>query len=261
MLRAIKSELIRLNKPSFLFGGIGLMAGAAILATLVSVSQAGNTGPGPGQWIPTEAALAAKDGFTSGLPMLANVVGVVALSFWAIAVALDYQTGLIRLLVQAEPSRLRLLGGKLVALVLYTLAATFVATLAASLAAYALAPAFGFSTAAWGTDTLLSFGEAYLHLALSAMVWGIIGLTIATVSRSSGLAIAIGIGYVLIVEQIVSVVAQDAADILPGAALTALAAGGTPNLEFGSALGLGVAYFAAGLIISAAVMQRREITY
>ena len=261
MFRAIKSELIRLNRPSFIVGGIGLMAGFASITTVLAFSAAGKSGVGPGQYIPTEAALASSDGFVSGLALTANIVGIVALAAWAIAVATDYGTGLIRLLVQAEPKRYRLLVGKLVALVLYTLAGTLAATLTAAGTAALIAPMFDVSTATWGAGTVVTLAQAFVHLSLSTVAWGVIGLTIATISMSSAIAIAVGVGYVVVFENMLLLVAKDAANWLPAATLTALAAGGTPNIDYSTALALGAAYVLAGLIIAGAIVQRREITY
>ena len=50
-----------------------------------------------------------------------------AFAIWAVVTASDYGSGLIRLLVAAEPRRWRLLAGKVVALVILTAAATTVA--------------------------------------------------------------------------------------------------------------------------------------
>ncbi|MDP2401127.1 MAG: hypothetical protein Q8M66_04045 [Actinomycetota bacterium] len=261
MLRVVKSELIRLNRPSFILGGIGAMAAFGAIATAIAFAAAGKTGAGPGAYIPTEAALAAPTGFAAGLVLAANLVGIIALALWAIAVASDYSTGLIRLLAQAEPRRWRLLVGKVLALMLYTLVGTLAATLAAYVTALVCAPIFDVSTAAWGTDTLLTLVEAFRNLSLSAIVWGVIGLLVALVTRSSGVAIAAGVGYVVVFENMVVAVAQDAADWLLGSTLTALAAGGTPAIAFESALQLGAAYFVGGIVIAIAVMHFREITY
>lgn len=261
MLRVIKSELIRLNRPSFLIGGIGAMAAFGSISTIIGFAAAGKTGPGPGAYIPTVAALAASNGFTAGLMLAANLIGIIALSFWAIAVASDYSTGLIRLLAQAEPRRWRLLVGKALALVLYTLAGALAATLAAAGTALVCAPIFDVSTAAWGTDTLITLAEAFRNLSLSAIVWGVIGLLVALLTRSSGVAIAAGVGYVVIFENMIVAVASDAGKWLLGGTLTALAAGGTPAISLESALQLGSAYLVAGILISIAVMHFREITY
>jgi len=261
MMRVIKSELIRLLRPSFIVGGIGLMAAFGVLATVIGFSAAGQSGAGPAQYFPSETALAASDGFVSGLALASNLVGIVALAFWAIAVASDYGSGLIRLLVQAEPKRYRLLMGKLGALLVFTIAGTLAATLAAAGTAYVIAPAMDVSRSAWGTDTLVTLLEAFRNLSLSTVVWGIIGFTIATITRSAGVSIALGVGYVVVFENMLLAIAKDAADWLPGATLTALASGGTPTIGFDTAIALGGAYALAGIIISSLIVQRREITY
>ena len=61
MLRVLKSELIRLNRPSFLTGGIGGMAAFGAISTLIGFAAAGKSGAGPGAYIPSEAALAARE--------------------------------------------------------------------------------------------------------------------------------------------------------------------------------------------------------
>jgi ABC-type transport system involved in multi-copper enzyme maturation permease subunit len=210
---------------------------------------------------PSEAMLEASGGFVAGLGLASQLMGIGVLSFWAIAVASDYQTGLIRLLAQAEPSRLRLLLGKVAALLLFTLVGTLLATLAGAGTAYLLAPSFDISTSAWGTDTTVTLLESFRDLSLSMIVWGVIGFTIATLSRSAGLSIAVGIGWVVVFETMIVGMAADVADWMPGSILTALAAGGTPNIEFETAVALAAVYTLAGIIISGAVTQRREITY
>ncbi len=261
MLRAIQSELIRLRRPSFVVGGIGLMAAFGALATVIGFSAAGQTGAGPAQYFPSEAALAASDGFVSGLALASNLVGIIALAFWSIAVASDYGSGLIRLLVQAEPRRYRLVVGKLTALLAFTLAGTLAATLAAAGTAYLIAPAMDVSRSAWDSGTVTTLLEAFRNLSLSTVVWGVIGYTIATLTRSAGVSIALGVGYVVVFENMLLAVAKDAADWLPGATLTSLATGGTPTIGFSTALALGAAYAVAGIIVSWLIVARREITY
>ena len=260
MLRVLKSELIRLSRPSFLAGGIGGMAAFGAISTFIGFAAAGKSGPGPGAYIPSEAALAAPDGYAAGLMLAANVIGIIALSLWAIATASDYSTGLIRLLAQAEPRRWRLIVGKVLALVLFTLAGTFAATLAACGAALVCAPVFDVSTAAWA-DVLPTLVQSFRNLALSATVWGTLGMVIALLTRSSGVAISVGIGYLVVFENMIIAAATDASDWLLGATLTALAAGGTSTIAFESALQLGAAYLVGGILISVAVTHFREITY
>jgi len=261
MLRVLKSELIRLKRPSFLVGGIGLMALLGALATFISFEGAGTTGAGPAAYFPSEAALAANDGFAAGLALGSTLLGIVALSLWAIAVASDYQTGLVRLLVQAQPSRIKLLVGKIAALVLLTLVGTLAAMALAVGTAYLVAPMLDISTSAWGHGTFTTLLEAYRNLSLSTLVWGVIGLTLATLTRSAGVSIAAGIGWVVAFETMLQGVATNLADKMPGAMLTALAAGGTSTIGFGTAMLLAAIYTLVGLTIAGLVTHRREITY
>ena len=121
-------------------------------------------------------------------------------------------------------------------------------------------PASRQASTAWA-DTLPTLLEAFRNLALSTTVWGAIGLVVALLTRSSGVAIAAGIGYLVVFENMIIAVATDASDWLLGATLTALAAGGTAAISFESALQLGAAYLVGGILIAIAVMHFREITY
>jgi ABC-type transport system involved in multi-copper enzyme maturation permease subunit len=176
-------------------------------------------------------------------------------------VASDYTSGLIRLLAQAEPSRITLLVGKLTALILLTLVGTLVATGAAAGTAYLIAPSFDVSTSAWSTDTLATLLEAYRNISLSTLVWGVIGFALAMITRSSGFSIAVVIGWVVVFEVMLTGTAPDIADWMPGTILTALAAGGLPNVEFDTAVMLAAVYTVVAMVIVGIIVKRREITY
>jgi len=93
------------------------------------------------------------------------------------------------------------------------------------------------------------------------MVWGVIGLTLATVTRSAGVSIAAGIGWVVVFETMLQGVATNLADKMPGAMLTALAAGGTSAVGFRTAILLAAVYTLVGLGIAGLITHRREIIY
>ncbi|MDI6711964.1 MAG: hypothetical protein QMD96_01865 [Anaerosomatales bacterium] len=259
MLRIMRSEIIRLMRPSLIVGGIGSMAGASGVATLIGFAAAGKSGPGPGQYIPTEAALAAPDGYIAGLMLAANLIGIAALTVWAIATATDFSSGMVRLLAQAEPRRWRLIVGKVLALVLFTLVGALAATLAAAGTAAACAPAFGISTSAWA-DAVPTLLETFRNVALAATAWGAIGLLIALVTRSAGVAIAVGIGYLVVLENMIVAAISEPPKWLLGTTLTALAAGGTPAVPFETAAWQGLAYIVGCVLAAVAVTHFREIT-
>lgn len=264
MIGIIRSELLRLRRRSILIGWFGLMIMFATLINFVmfQVVEQSGTAPanGPGASFPSAATLLGSDGIVAGLGAAASFFGVVTLAFWALASASDYSTGLVRIVVAAEPRRWRLVLGKWIALAVVT-AATCVAALIVNLVvAPVAAQAGGYSPDAWGTSIATVLLDAVLHLYASLLVWGSIGLALATVTRSAGVAIGVGVGYVLLFEAIISAVASDIADWLPGSILTALAQGGNASVSFMSASLLGAVYVALALAASLVVFQRRDIT-
>ena len=198
MIAAVRSELTRLRQPRLLVTWFGLMTLFAVMINTVMITFAtggGSLPPGaPGVAFPTLAELESPSGLMSGLAAASSMFGVVTLSIWAVVTASDYGSGLIRLLVAAEPRRWRLLAGKVVALVILTAAATTVAAIVNVLAVLPAAGAAGISTAAWGTDLVAVVGGAWVNLFLALCVWGVLGLVIATLARSAAVAIAIGVG-------------------------------------------------------------------
>lgn len=264
MIGVIRSELLRLQRRNVLLGWFGLMVMFAILINFVMfqvVEQSGAAAPnGPGASFPSSSTLLSADGIVAGLGAAASFFGVVTLAFWALASASDYSTGLIRIIVAAEPRRWRLLLGKWLALALMTALTCLVALIVNLGVAPIAAQAGGYSPDAWGTGLVSVVLSAVLQLYFSLLVWGTFGLALATLSRSAGIAIGVGVGYVLIFEAVISAVASGISDWLPGSILTALAQGGNDSVSFLSASLLGAAYIAVALSASFVVFQRRDIT-
>lgn len=264
MFAAVRSELTRLRQPRLLVTWFGLMALFAVMINTIMVTFASGGGsppPGaPGVAFPTLAELESSAGLMAGLAAASNMFGVVTLSFWAVVTAGDYSSGLIRLLVAAEPRRWRLLAGKVGALLMVTAAATTVAAIVNVLAVLPAAAAAGISTVTWGTDLFAVVAGAWVNLYLAVCVWGVLGLVIATVARSAAVAISIGVGYVLVVESLVKLLKDVPSDWLLGTTLGAVASGGTETVAYGTALALALGYVTLGLVIAGVVFVRRDVT-
>lgn len=264
MIGVIRSELLRLRRRNVLIGWFGLIAVFAALINVVMfqvVDRSGAaTADGPGISFPSAATLLGPDGIIAGLGAGASFFGVVTLVFWALASAGDYSSGLVRVMVAAEPRRWRLLLGKWVALALVTVLTCLVALVVDLVVAPIGAQAGGYSPDAWGTGVVSLGLSAVLHLYLSLLVWGSIGLALATLTRSAGIAIGVGVGYVLLLEAVISAVASGVSDWLPGSILAALAQGGNDAVSFPSASVLGAAYVAVALAASFVIFHRRDIT-
>ena len=260
MIRAIRCELVRLANPYLILGGIGLMAALGLMATTIMFVTAGERAMGPGSQSVTVAMLEAADGMFVGVRNAFTMLGIVALAIWATVVTSDYASGLIRLLVQAEPSRLRLLGGKVVALAAFTCLATLVTVVVVLAASPGIAGLAGISTSAWYDDLPRSVAEGYLNLTLAALLWGVAGLFVGVMTRSTGVAIAVGIGYLMVFEGLLGLLLEDAAKWLPGSSFSAIAAGGTSAMTHSTALLVGLAYASVAIAVAALLFHRRDIT-
>lgn len=264
MTGIIASELIRLARPRLLLTWFGLTALFAALINSVMFTSAADTASmptaGPGVTFADAATLASAEGPFAGLSAAASMFGVVTLSFWALAIATDYSSGLIRLIVSAEPNRWKLLLGKVLALTLLTAAATTVALVVCAVSALPAASSAGISTAQWGTDLLPIIAGAWANSFLSMLVWGVAGLALAAIFRSSAVAISIGVGYVLVVESVLRQMFDGGATWLLGSTMSALAAGGTAEMSYATALGLSAVYIIVGVGVATVVVTRRDVT-
>ena len=162
------------------------------------------------------AALEASDGMFAGMQNFVGMLGVITLVVWAMGATTDYSSGLIRLLVQAEPSRWRLLLGKVVALTAFTCVSMLVTVMVVMPLAPAIADMTGVSTDAWSSGMLGTVIAGYLQLTLSVLLWGVVGLFVGMVTQSSGIAIGIGIGYLMLFEGLAGMLLESAAKWLPG---------------------------------------------
>ncbi len=109
---------------------------------------------------------------------------MVALAYRAIATASDYSTGLIRLLVQAEPHRLRLLAGKVLGLTAWTSLAATVAIVGTVALSPLVATATDLPTAGWASgpgNVAAMIAITWLNTFLALAIWGVIGLVYATI--------------------------------------------------------------------------------
>lgn len=262
MMRVTRSEIARLKTPSFTIGGLGLMTVFGLMATaivLFTVGSGSAGGPPNTQGI-TLQALEASDGMFLPVSNFVGMLGIVALAMWAMAVTSDYSSGLIRLLVQAQPNRLRLLGGKVLALTAFTCLGTLVTTIAVLIVSPGLASLAGVSTNAWSSGLLATAVEHYVQLTACVLLWGVVGLFVGMMTRSAGLSIGIGIGYLMVFEGLAGLLLDSAKKWLPGSAFSAVASGGSPDMAFGTAMIVSVAYAVGALALTAVTFRRRDIT-
>ena len=123
-----------------------------------------------------------------------------------------------------------------------------------------LAESAGVSTAAWQPQLVQTMVTGYVHLTLCVLLWGVVGLCIGILTRSAGISIAIGIGYLLVFEGVLGMLLGSGQKWLPGAVFEAIASGGSAGMAFTTALLLGAAYAFVALAVAAVAFRRRDIT-
>ncbi len=260
MIRAFRSEWLKLLHPATLLGGAGAMVAFAVLTVVLTLRRIGDaTAGGPGEGL-TAAQLATSDGFGRLLGNSATFLGIVALAIFAIGVASEYANGTLRNLLVRQPARLRLLAGKLLATASFIVLAVALAFGAALLVAVLQAPGSNVDTAAWFSGAgLWALLAAAGNLALSTLAWGALGATLAVALRSTATAITIGMAYVLVVENLLLVVWPDGARWLPGQLIGVVAHGGTAAVSYLSGLALVGLYALAALALAGALFQRWDV--
>jgi ABC-2 type transport system permease protein len=182
-------------------------------------------------------------------------------------VAAEWSQGTWRNLLVREPNRLRLLAGKMLALLLLVILSLILA-LAVSLTLILLvAHAQGVSTAAWtssdGVRAVLAFfgNEVLCLIGIS-----LLGLLIAVLTRSVGAAVGVALAYVLVPEGIIAMVWQDGSkwfpvrvfNFLPGSVFPA-EVGPIPPQGYPVALLVALLWMTAFVVGSFVVFRRQDI--
>jgi hypothetical protein len=154
------------------------------------------------------------------------------------------------------------LAGKVIALASFIAVGIAIAAVIVAAVAFPLAARENISTSAWTTTSALAEGlSTYLDVLLSCLAWGAFGVMLGMITRSSAIAIAAGVGYFLLGEQLIlNSLWPSTEEWLPAGAMSALADGGNAAISFGTAVPLVVAYAVGAYVIAATVFSWRDVT-
>lgn len=202
--------------------------------------------------------------------------GAIFLIFGALASGSEYAWETLKTALTQRPSRLRLFGGKLLALAVSMLAAVLVTFAVDGLVGAAIA-AVESQPMDWPAAADLAAGAASGWLILT--MWCALGALLGFATRSVALPVGLGVVWVLGVENLVSSVAgslltslQALRDVLPGVnagslvwSVTAQAVGEPPPGVVDAVSGTRAAvtlaaYLALFAVAGAALLRRRDVT-
>lgn len=250
MMHILRAECSRIMRRGMILGA-GVVVGLGILVSLIVFGQATTT-PEPGEPQQVSASrLEADNGLVQAFGFASQVIGGASLVFFARTITNDYQHGTLKVLLTREPRRLAFLTGKVMVIAGFVTICVLAAVVAMAGTGIVVAAVRGFDVAQWGTpngvaETLLGF----LRLLSTAYVWGLFGAALATIFRSAGPAIGLGLGGFAIGGHIVERFFGDAAQWFPSLVLAAFTAGGTDEVSVVTA-GLVAAAYAVGLALVA----------
>jgi ABC-2 type transport system permease protein len=258
---AFWSEWPKLRRRSLLLGGVGTLLAFTILVTTLGIERATNGAQFERHGFRVSIQqLSQPDGLVHGITSASTLLGIVVLGIFAAAFGSEYSHGTLRALLVREPRRLRLLGGKLGALLVFGAAAVVLACAVSVATAFALGPSKGIDTSAWtSSQGLHDLWVALGHVVLSCLGFGILGAALAVVLRSPVVSLAVGVAWLLPAEAIIDAAWSDGARWLPGRLLDAVANGGSDSASFSRAGVLLVLYLAAVVVATGTLFRRRDV--
>jgi len=259
MTHVIRAELVKLVRRPVLLAAAGLSLVFAVVTSLAVLLSAG-TGPQTGR-LPTIDSLSQAGGGTRAFALGISVAGLLVLVMFVANVTGEISRGTFRTLLMREPGRLRLLAGKMTALLAFTASIVALAAVMSFGVSALIAPSQGISTGErFGLDALREGLGDYGTGLLTVGAWALIGMALGIILRSTPIALGVAVAWAGPFEHITADAWSTANEWFPGLLLEAVAAGGTDGVALSRALPLALAYVALAAAAAAVVFRRRDVT-
>jgi ABC-2 type transport system permease protein len=261
MIAAMKAELVKVLRRRVLVVSavtaiLFAIGGAAIV--LAAAEPAGQ--PGTGRSV-TVASLSESGGGTEVFTTAVSFAGTFLFVVFVGVVAIEFSRGTFRTMLMYQPRRVRLLAGKIAALLGFAAGVLAVAEVLTWAAAMVLAPTQGVSTSSWVSADALGQGVADFG---SVLFWvsgyALLGTALAVLVRSVPVALAIGIAWAGPFEHLLQDAWDPAGRFFPGLLLEAFVAGGTPTVSATRAFLMVGVYAALAAAVASTVFARRDVT-
>ena len=258
MFRAFRSELTKLRRWTVLAGGAVMIVIAALNA-FTAITQVAGGVPAGSFLQPLAQSLHTTQGLITLVGAADPLVTAIAITIVTANIAAEWSQGTLRNLLVREPGRLRLLAGKMLALLLFVAIFTTLALLIATGITLATAQSHGISTTPWtGAEGINNYLSYFGNRLLSIVGYGLLAMFIAVLTRSTAAAVGISLAYVLVGETLLNLVWQDGARWLPVHLFGYLT--GTPPMGYGSALVVALLWMVGFAVGGAATFRIQDIS-
>jgi ABC-type transport system involved in multi-copper enzyme maturation permease subunit len=205
LLRAFRSELLKSRRWA-MFAGTAIMLVVSAFFAYLTFHQI--TSGATGREIdPLSHAFPTSLGLITVVGQARSFIIVIALIIVTANLAAEWSQGTWRNLLVREPRRLRLLAGKMLALLLFVLGSMTLTLVAGSVLVLVIAGAQGVQTAAWTSSAgLFAWLAFYGNEVLCLIGVCLLGMLIAILTRGTGIAVGVALAYVLVPEGIIAMV-------------------------------------------------------
>jgi hypothetical protein len=263
MIRAYRGEFTKLlrRKVLLITVAVALAFGIGASAIVVSAAEpAATLARGATRTLSIETLADAGGGtqiFRSALSFAGFFVLVVFVGWTAV----EFSRGTMRTMLLHQPRRLRLLAGKVLALLTFAAVTLAAIEIVSWLTARALAPGAGIDTGAWTNAAALGSAVSdYSAVLLWVAGYALLGTALAVVLRSVTVALAVAVAWFGPVEHIIQNNWTGASRVFPGLGLEAFAAGGTTDVTVARALAVTTLYVVIAAAVACVLFARRDVT-
>ena len=265
LLRAFRSEGLKCRRWSMVAGtGIMLVVSAFFAYLTFHQITSGATGR---EVDPLAHAFPTSLGLITVVGQARSFIIAVALIMVTANLAAEWSQGTWRNLLVREPRRLRLLAGTMLALMLFVLGSVTLTLVLSSVLILVLAHAQGVQTAAWTSSAGLSAWLAFFGNEVLCLIGVcLLGMLIAVLTRSTGIAVGIALAYVLVPEGVIAMVWNEGSrwfpirtfNFLPGSVFPP-DVGPTPPQGYAAALLVALGWMAVFVVGSFVAFRRQDI--
>lgn len=263
MMHSFLSEVVKLNRKAmrWLWAGMAFVGVLAVSFSLISATggDVGTEGPRFGESL-TKATLSTARGLGLSIGQIGALLGALAISAGASVVGSEYALGTWKNLFIREPRLMRLLFGKITALLGYVAIGTVFSTMTGTVMAFAIGQARDITVSNW--ISLAGLGAtlgSVLNLVLGSVAYATLGIMLAVLFRSPVAAIGAGLAYSLPGETLIGTISDTLQKLLPGKVFSAVSAGGTAAMSYWPAMALAAVYVAIFSTVSIVVFRSREL--
>jgi ABC-type transport system involved in multi-copper enzyme maturation permease subunit len=265
--RAFRSELVKLTRWSVLVGALAMAIVTVSLSYFALTSVGAPGAAGDERFASLVEALPTSQGLVAVLSFAQKFINVIAIAMVGANVAAEWSQGTMRNLLVREPGRLRMLAGKMLALLLFVaVSATLALLLDIGVSLY-YSNSHAMPVAPWLSSTgLTSLAGFWGGELLGLFGVSLLGMIIAVLTRSLGTAIGVSVAYALIGEDLLEAVWPNVGTWAPVHMFSYLWGTpahftvGPPPMGYTADVIFALAYMVIFVLVTAIAFRRMDIT-